>query len=75
MVATVQKPAPAFTATAVVDSQFKDISLSDFLGQWCVALDRVLMPVQPAHTPDTLGLCSSSTLCKSRWQSDECVAR
>ncbi|OJT07227.1 Peroxiredoxin 1 [Trametes pubescens] len=36
MVATVQKPAPAFTATAVVDSQFKDISLSDFLGQWVV---------------------------------------
>lgn len=74
MVATVQKPAPAFKATAVVDSQFKDIALSDFLGQWCVALDRVLIPVQPAHTPDALGLCSSSTLCKSRWRSDEYTA-
>ncbi|KAI0728322.1 peroxiredoxin [Fomitopsis betulina] len=36
MVATVQKPAPAFKATAVVDGLFQDIQLSDFLGQWVV---------------------------------------
>ncbi|KAI1789852.1 peroxiredoxin [Ganoderma leucocontextum] len=36
MVATVQKPAPAFKATAVVDGLFKDISLADYLGQWVV---------------------------------------
>ncbi|EMD35706.1 hypothetical protein CERSUDRAFT_138397 [Gelatoporia subvermispora B] len=38
MVALVQKPAPAFKATAVVDGLFQDISLSDFLGQWVVLL-------------------------------------
>ncbi len=37
MVATVQKPAPAFKATAVVDGLFKDISLQDYLGQWYVS--------------------------------------
>ncbi|EJF60889.1 peroxiredoxin [Dichomitus squalens LYAD-421 SS1] len=36
MVAIVQKPAPTFKATAVVDGLFKDISLSDYLGQWVV---------------------------------------
>jgi hypothetical protein len=33
--AFVQKPAPAFKATTVFPGgEFKDISLSDFLGQW-----------------------------------------
>ena len=32
----VQKPAPNFKAAAVVDLQFKDISLSDYLGSWTV---------------------------------------
>ncbi|KAI9569263.1 peroxiredoxin [Boletus coccyginus] len=36
MVARVQRPAPAFKATAVVDGMFKDISLADYLGQWVV---------------------------------------
>ncbi|KAI0925351.1 Peroxiredoxin-1, variant 2 [Taiwanofungus camphoratus] len=36
MVAIVQKPAPGFKATAVVDGLFQDISLSDYLGQWVV---------------------------------------
>ena len=36
MVAIVQKPAPTFKATAVVDGLFKDISLADYLGQWYV---------------------------------------
>ncbi|OBZ73154.1 Peroxiredoxin 1, partial [Grifola frondosa] len=34
MVATVQKPAPAFKSTAVIDGTFKDISLADYLGHW-----------------------------------------
>ncbi|KAG0743028.1 hypothetical protein G6F57_004352 [Rhizopus arrhizus] len=36
MVAQVQKQAPAFTAPAVVDGVFKDISLSDYKGQYVV---------------------------------------
>ncbi|KAG8219068.1 thioredoxin-like protein [Butyriboletus roseoflavus] len=36
MVARVQRPAPAFKATAVVEGMFKDISLADYLGQWVV---------------------------------------
>lgn len=36
MVARVQRPAPSFKATAVVDGTFKDICLSDYLGQWFV---------------------------------------
>ncbi|RPD56872.1 2-cysteine peroxiredoxin [Lentinus tigrinus ALCF2SS1-7] len=36
MVAIVQKPAPAFKGTAVVDGLFQDISLADYLGQWVV---------------------------------------
>lgn len=38
MVALVQRPAPTFKATAVVDGQFADISLSDYRGQWVVLL-------------------------------------
>ena len=34
MSALVQKPAPDFTATAVVDEQFKQISLSDYRGRY-----------------------------------------
>lgn len=34
--ARVQKPAPAFTADAVVGSDFKSISLSDFVGKYVV---------------------------------------
>lgn len=34
MVATVQKPAPAFKTSAVVEGLFKDIALSDYLGRW-----------------------------------------
>ncbi|KAH9886521.1 thioredoxin-like protein [Xylariomycetidae sp. FL2044] len=37
--AFVQRPAPAFKATTVFPSgEFKDISLSDYLGQWVVLL-------------------------------------
>lgn len=36
MVATVQKPAPEFKAPAVVEGQFRDISLSDYKGKWYV---------------------------------------
>ena len=33
---TIQSPAPAFTVTAVVDGAFKQVSLSDYLGQWYI---------------------------------------
>ena len=36
IVAQVQKPAPAFTLPAVVDGEFKDISLSDYKGKYVV---------------------------------------
>ncbi|KAI3392976.1 hypothetical protein diail_4925 [Diaporthe ilicicola] len=37
--AFVQKPAPAFTATTVLEhGEFKEVSLSDFKGQWVVLL-------------------------------------
>ncbi|KIK81443.1 hypothetical protein PAXRUDRAFT_832865 [Paxillus rubicundulus Ve08.2h10] len=36
MVARVQRPAPAFKATAVVEGMFKDISLADYLGEWVI---------------------------------------
>ncbi|KAL7624788.1 cTPxI [Parahypoxylon ruwenzoriense] len=37
--AFVQRPAPAFTATTVFPGgEFKDVSLSDYLGQWVVLL-------------------------------------
>lgn len=35
--AFVTRPAPEFTATTVFPGgEFKDISLSEYLGQWCV---------------------------------------
>lgn len=40
MVAFVQRPAPAFTATAVAEGEFKDISLSEFVGQWYASFTR-----------------------------------
>lgn len=33
-----QKPAPAFKGTAVVDGQFKDISLEDYKGMFSFRL-------------------------------------
>jgi peroxiredoxin (alkyl hydroperoxide reductase subunit C) len=37
MAVVVQRPAPAFTATAVVEGEFKEVSLSEYLGQWYVS--------------------------------------
>merc|ERR1712225_174560 len=34
--AQIQKPAPHFAGTAVVDGDFKKISLDDYKGQWLV---------------------------------------
>jgi len=36
LAAQVQKPAPAFKAQAVVDGQFKEVSLADYLGKYVV---------------------------------------
>ncbi|KAF8644215.1 hypothetical protein AX16_008626 [Volvariella volvacea WC 439] len=38
MVATVKQPAPAFTAPAVIEGLFQDVSLSDYLGKWVILL-------------------------------------
>lgn len=35
-VPSLQKPAPAFKGTAVVNGQFKEISLEDYKGQYVV---------------------------------------
>lgn len=35
-VPVLQKPAPAFQGTAVVNGEFKDISLSDYKGKYLV---------------------------------------
>ncbi len=37
-VARVRKPAPAWTATAVVGQDFKDISLSNYKGKYVIML-------------------------------------
>ena len=34
--AKVQKPAPGFTAQAVVDGKFKEVSLSDYKGKYVI---------------------------------------
>ncbi|KAK7207543.1 thioredoxin-like protein [Myxozyma melibiosi] len=36
MAVTVQKPAPAFTKTAVVDGTFEEVSLDSYKGKWLV---------------------------------------
>lgn len=36
MIAQVQKPAPNFTSVGIVNGEFKDISLSDYLGKYVV---------------------------------------
>ncbi|GAW10455.1 2-cysteine peroxiredoxin [Lentinula edodes] len=36
MVALIQRPAPAFKSTAVIEGLFEEISLSDYLGKWVV---------------------------------------
>ncbi|EEB90821.1 hypothetical protein MPER_10926 [Moniliophthora perniciosa FA553] len=36
MVALVQRPAPGFKATAVIEGLFQEVSLSDYLGKWVV---------------------------------------
>lgn len=36
MPALVQRPAPTFKADAVANGEFIDVSLSNYLGKWCV---------------------------------------
>ena len=65
MVAQVQRPAPGFTkAAAVVDGLFEDISLSDYMGKWCVQPIREVNRIFNAHyTLRITGLFCFSTLC------------
>lgn len=34
MAPLIQKPAPAFQATAVINGEFKEVSNQDFIGKW-----------------------------------------
>jgi len=38
MAALIQKPAPAFSGTAVKDGSFEEVKLSDYLGKWVVVV-------------------------------------
>jgi len=38
----IQSPAPAFTVTALVDGAFKQVSLSDYIGQWYTIIHSFL---------------------------------
>lgn len=38
MTPQIQKPAPSFTGTAVIDGQFKEVKLSDYKGKYLVSL-------------------------------------
>jgi len=42
MVALVQRPAPTFTAEAVVDGLFETVSLEQYKGKWSVHLISVI---------------------------------
>ena len=37
---TIQSPAPVFEVTALVDGAFKEVSLTDFHGQWWLFFTR-----------------------------------
>jgi alkyl hydroperoxide reductase subunit AhpC len=41
MTPPIQKPAPDFSGTAVVDGQFKEIKLSDYKGKYVVRTDII----------------------------------
>jgi hypothetical protein len=36
MTPAIQHPAPAFTVTALVDGEFKEVSLKDYVGRWYI---------------------------------------
>lgn len=42
MTPQIQKPAPEFKGTAVVNGQFKEIKLSDFQGKYLVSLKAII---------------------------------
>jgi hypothetical protein len=60
MVAPIQKPAPAFKSTAVVDGLFEEISLSDYQGKWYVQISFVEIDGLLSFS----GLFSFSTQCQ-----------
>jgi alkyl hydroperoxide reductase subunit AhpC len=43
MTPAIQKPAPAFSGTAVIDGQFKEIKLSDYKGKYLVRRWRIFV--------------------------------
>ncbi|KAI9435311.1 peroxiredoxin [Lactarius indigo] len=38
----IQSPAPVFSATALVDGAFKEVSLAEYLGQWVIPMSYPL---------------------------------
>jgi len=71
MVALVQRPAPAFTADAVVDGLFETVSLEQFQGKWLVPLKwltqylTIFKGLSSFSTP-----CVYSQIVYRRWMSD-----
>lgn len=59
MSAFVQRPAPAFTTTAVVGSVFQEISLSDLLGKWYAFMPPVRLSASDDVRARTGSFCSS----------------
>lgn len=45
MTPQLQKPAPNFSGTAVINGQFKEIKLSDFKGKYLVSFDLTSIAV------------------------------
>lgn len=49
MTPQIQKPAPEFKGTAVIDGQFKEIKLSDFAGKYLVSSNFSLLEGKILH--------------------------
>ncbi|TPX71718.1 peroxiredoxin [Spizellomyces sp. 'palustris'] len=45
--ARVAKPAPTWKAQAVINKEFKDISLADYKGKWCLPFDLLYAWINP----------------------------
>ncbi|KZS86858.1 peroxiredoxin [Sistotremastrum niveocremeum HHB9708] len=83
MPAIIQKPAPAFKATTVIDGEFKDVALSDFLGKWVILLFYPLdftfvcpteilafndaLPIFAQHNAIVLGISTDSHFSHLAW--------
>ena len=55
---TIQSPAPVFKVTALVDGAFKEVSLTDFHGQWWLFFTRFFLKITLTHYACFSGLGS-----------------